>query len=113
MPKYKYILQRKYTEANLSNGTRKLLRFEITKMLIAVKKNKFSVSFIIIFGLLSFPIWPADAAAVQRTVDNISPFESWVKMPRGRLMYLSTSDYVTYIATSQLVVQHDLHSLQS
>jgi len=28
----------KYTEAILSNSTRKLLSFEITKMLIAVKK---------------------------------------------------------------------------
>jgi len=47
--------QVKYTEAILSNSTRKLLWFEITKMLIAVK-NKFIVLFIIIFGALSFPI---------------------------------------------------------
>jgi len=38
MLKYKYISQIKYTEAILSNSTRKLLWFEITKMLIAVKK---------------------------------------------------------------------------
>ena len=38
-----------------SNSTRKLLWFEISKMLIAVLKNKFSVLFIIIFGTLSFP----------------------------------------------------------
>ena len=57
MLKYKYIFQIKYTEATLSNSTRKLLWFEISKMLIAVKKNnKFTVSFIIIFGTLSFPI---------------------------------------------------------
>jgi len=43
-------------EAVLSNSTRKLLWFEITKMLIAVKQNKFIVLFIIIFGTLSFPI---------------------------------------------------------
>ena len=36
MLKYKYIFQIKYTEAILSNNTRELLRFEITKMLIAV-----------------------------------------------------------------------------
>jgi len=36
--KYKYILQIKYTEAILSNTVRKLLWFEITEMLIAVKK---------------------------------------------------------------------------
>ena len=34
--KYKYIFQIKYTEAILSNSTRKLLSFEIAKMLIAV-----------------------------------------------------------------------------
>jgi len=34
--KYEYSYQIKYTEAILSNSTRKLLWFEITKMLIAV-----------------------------------------------------------------------------
>jgi len=34
--KYAYICQIKYTEAILSNNTRKLLWFEISKMLIAV-----------------------------------------------------------------------------
>ena len=33
-----------------------LLWFETSKMLIAVLKNKFIVSFFIIFGALSFPI---------------------------------------------------------
>jgi len=36
---------------------RKLLRFEITKMLIAVLKIHNTVSLIIIFGTLSFPIY--------------------------------------------------------
>ena len=53
MLKYEYIFQVKYTEAIVSNGTRKLLRFEIAKMLIAVFKNELIVSFIIIFGALS------------------------------------------------------------
>jgi len=48
--------QIKYTEAILSNSTRKLLWFEITEMLIAVLKSKFIALFIIIFGTLSFPI---------------------------------------------------------
>jgi len=38
MLKYKYIFQIKYTEAILSNSTRKLLWFEISKMVIAVLK---------------------------------------------------------------------------
>jgi len=42
----------KYTEAILWNGTRKLLWFEIAKMLIAVLENKFIVLVIIIFGRL-------------------------------------------------------------
>ena len=54
--KYKYIFQIKHTEAILSNTTRKLLRFEISKMLIAVLKNKLSGLTVIIFGTLSFPI---------------------------------------------------------
>jgi len=56
MLKYKYIFQIKYTKAILSNNTRKLLWFEITKMLIAVFKNKFIVSFIIFFGTSSLPM---------------------------------------------------------
>ena len=38
MLKYEYIFEIKYTEAISSNNTRKLLWFEITKMLIALKK---------------------------------------------------------------------------
>jgi len=53
--KYKCIFQIKYTEGILSNSTRKLLCSEITKMLIAVLKNKFMVSFTIIFRTLLFP----------------------------------------------------------
>jgi len=56
MLKYKYIFQIKYAEAILSNSARKLLWFEITKMLTTVQKNKFIVLFISIFGTLSFPI---------------------------------------------------------
>ena len=36
MPKHKYSFQIKYTEAILSNSTRKLVRFEITKILLSV-----------------------------------------------------------------------------
>ena len=44
MLKYKYIFEIKYTEAMLSNGTRKLSWFEISKMLIALKKlNSFVI----------------------------------------------------------------------
>jgi len=38
MLKYKYIFQIKHTQAILSNSTRKRLRFEISRMLIAVLK---------------------------------------------------------------------------
>jgi len=43
MLKYKYIFPIKYTEAILSDSTRKLLWFEITKMWIAVLKNKLNL----------------------------------------------------------------------
>jgi len=39
MLKYEYIFQIKYTAAILFNSTRKLLWFEVTKMLIAVLRN--------------------------------------------------------------------------
>jgi len=63
MLKYKYISQIKYAEKVLSNSTRKLLWFEITRMLIAVFRKinllchllKF-LAFIKIFGTLSFPM---------------------------------------------------------
>jgi len=55
MLKYKYIFQIKYTEAILSNNTRKLSWFEITKMSTAVLRNEFIVLFIIIFCTRSFP----------------------------------------------------------
>jgi len=45
-----------YTKPISSNSTRKLLWFEISKMLIAVWKNKFIVLFIVIFGTLSSPV---------------------------------------------------------
>ena len=38
MLKYKYIFQIKYTEAVLSNSTRKVLWFEITKLMTRFKK---------------------------------------------------------------------------
>ena len=55
MLKYKYVFQIKYAEAILSNSTRKLLWFEVSKTLIAVLRNKFIVLFIVIFDTLSFP----------------------------------------------------------
>ena len=55
--KYRYIFQIKYTEAILSNSTRRLLRFEITSVLIAVFEKLIDVVlFLVIFGTLSFPI---------------------------------------------------------
>jgi len=55
--KYKYVFQIKYTEAILSNSTRRLLRFEITSVLIAVfEKLIYFMLFLVIFGTLSFPI---------------------------------------------------------
>jgi len=41
-------------EAIILNSIRKLLWFEISIMLIALEKNRFIVSFIIIFGSLSW-----------------------------------------------------------
>ena len=83
MLKYKYIF---HTEAILSNSTRKLLWFEITKMLIAVLKNKLMVLLIIIFGTLSFPVPPPrktydvrkHAHTDRRTMRKHNAFQSHV-----------------------------------
>jgi len=68
MLKCKCIFPTKYTEAGLSNSTRILSWFVVTKMLIAVKKTKFLVSFVIIFGTLSFPI--SDQAGSSVTITS-------------------------------------------
>ena len=47
-----YFSNKKFTEAILSDSNQKLLWFEISKMLIAVLKDKFIVLSIIIFGTL-------------------------------------------------------------
>jgi len=54
---------KKYTEAILSNSTRKLFWFEISKMLI--------VLFIIIFGTLSFAIIKHVVRAFERRENQI------------------------------------------
>ena len=55
----------------LIDSTRKPLWFEITKMLIAVLKNKRIVSFIIIFGTLSFPVAWSSCSGV--TICSVLP----------------------------------------
>ena len=57
VPKYKYIFQIKYTEAILSNSTRKLIWFEITKMLIAVKKINLLCYLLYTFLHTFVPYW--------------------------------------------------------
>ena len=53
----------KYTEAVFLNSIRKLSRFEITKMLIAVLRRNFAVSFIII----SFALVGCSKTGTHRT----------------------------------------------
>jgi len=75
----------KYTEAILSNSTRKLLWFEISKMLIAFfKEDKFIVSFITVFGTLSFPI----------SILSRFCFRSWYSTLNGLDLNLETRRYV-------------------
>jgi len=71
----------------LSNSTRKLLRFEIAKMLIAVK-NKFIVSFIIIFGTLSFP--------VEKRADRVVTIDQCVGYTSRRPRLLCNSSTASY-----------------
>ena len=77
-----------YTEAILSNSTRTLLWFQITKILIAVLINNFTALFIIIFEAHSFPIalprplkW---SATKQRQIMNVATWmATTVKTKQG------------------------------
>ena len=69
----KYIFQIKYTEAILSNRTRKLLLFEITKKTDCSFKNKVTVLFVIIFGThdrFPRPIHSRKYASMNRRGNN-------------------------------------------
>jgi len=85
-----------YTEAILSNCTRKLLWFEISKKLIAVLKNQSIVLLIVIFGTLSFPIlkWTRRPAPFRtRYANRLNPENSRgvrnVPLPTERLGLMS------------------------
>ena len=71
-------------EAILSNSSRKLLRFETTKMLIAVWEKNFIVSFIIIFGTLSFPI-DIDTDTMSQMATSSRHLQASVLTPRVTL----------------------------
>ena len=96
MLKYKCIFPTKYTEAGLSNSTRILSWFVITKILIAVKKTKFIVSFIIIFGTLSFPI--SDQAGSSVTITS----EMW--MPA--VLFYFTSAFIAVLSCQLIATRH-------
>jgi len=70
----------KYTETILSNSTRKLLWFEIIKMLIAVLRNKFILSFIRIFGTLSFPMSHSCPSPPRTSAPPTPSVPGWVKV---------------------------------
>jgi len=57
-------------EAILSNDTRKLLWLETAKMLIAVLRSNFVMSFIIFFGRLSLA-----------TINQVDPFSRFLRTP--------------------------------
>jgi len=69
MLKYKYIFQIQYTEAILSNIARKLLWFEITRMLIAVLKSNLlchlAYQFFLLFTFFVFHFLVVDFPAVD------------------------------------------------
>ena len=87
---FKYIFQIKYTAAVLSNSTRKLLWFKITKMLIAVKKLIYCVICCNFAVTRSFPtvscspsvcVWSYDSGVSVRVCVCV---ESWLLSCRTR-----------------------------
>jgi len=72
----------KCTEAILSDSTRKLLWFEITKMLIAALKSKFTVLFIIIStNLCRKNMWYAHFAMPPNTFFSNRVISTWNNLP--------------------------------
>jgi len=109
--------QIKYTEAILSNSTRKLLWFEISKMLTAVLKIKFIVLFIIIFGTFSFPIPSIVYASLcyvsllrlvysTRTeqVDPVTRRDHWSRASTSQLYYALIGGSETGTVSARLVL---------
>ena len=86
MLKCKYICQIKNTLQLLSHSTRKLLWFEIGKMLITVEKNKFIVLLITIFGTCSFHISTCDTQTDGGRTDTYTLDCSAVYMRRAMKM---------------------------
>jgi len=75
--KYKYIFfQAKYTKAILSNKNRKLLWFEITKMLITVLKNKFIVIYYNFWQIFVFCTNQASAGCTVTPLVSPTPLRS-------------------------------------
>jgi len=98
--KYQYIFQTKYTEAFL-NSTRKQLWFDITKMLIAVYyAKKTIVSFIIIFGTLSFPKPPKSEFVLTMAQLELSGDRRHRRlMAATEPIYMSTQQFVRFPLT--------------
>ena len=69
MLKDEYIFKQNIRKQVFSNSTRKLLWFEITKLVIAVK-NKFLVLLIVIFGTLSFPLYVGPTERHEEEICN-------------------------------------------
>jgi len=112
--KCKYVSQIKYTETILSNSTGKLLWFEITKMLIAFKKNKFIVLFIIISGTLSFSISSKFRDLSTLYSSDISVAEARVVCTRcDRCSGRSTQPVAPMIAATIALCKHPVkHTLK-
>jgi len=78
--KYKYFFWNKIIilKQVYQTALRNRYGFEITKMLIAVLKNKSVVSFTIIFGTLQFRILPAHCTCILSSIGDISALCSWL-----------------------------------
>ena len=69
--KYKYIFQVKYTEAILSNNSRKPLRFEITKMLIACSLKKNLLCYLLQFSAYFRSLYIPSFVIIGRVVSRL------------------------------------------
>jgi len=86
MLKYKYIFQTKYTEAISSNSIRKLLWFEISKMLIAVFLKISRPKFIVVSYWEGPAPGPLSIDATRRTLVGVFTRSTQPCIPPGRLI---------------------------
>jgi len=116
---FKYIFQIKYTAAVLSNSTRKLLWFKITKMLIAVKKLIYCVICCNFAVTRSFPtvscspsvcVWSYDSGVSVRVCVCVCRIVAAQLSDTGKYVCVAYNSLSRVLVGAELTVQGNSHT---